>query len=77
MESVPQGSILGPRLFDLYIHDLPGFTNTKMAMYADDTVIYAHSHHSSAANQLLQYNIYQLTNYYKTWKINVNEMKTE
>lgn len=74
---VPQGSILGPKLFNLYIHDLPGFPNTKTALFADDTAIYAHSFSSVVANRLLQYNIYNLMNYYETWKIKVNEKKTE
>ena len=35
---VPQGSILGPTFFLLYINDLPGDNN--MAIYADDTTLY-------------------------------------
>ena len=55
-QSVPQGTILGPILFKLYINDLnKNLTEScKVVQYADDTLLFCDDNDIKNALQLLQ-----------------------
>ena len=40
ISGVPEGSVLGPTLFIIYVNDLPGYIQSFLGLFADDTKIY-------------------------------------
>ena len=72
---VPQGSILGPLLFLIYINDLPNvITNTACYMFADDTKFIKSI---SCFNDHLQFqqDIISVETWCQTWKLPLNFSK--
>ena len=51
---VPQGSILGPILFLLYINELPDGVTCNIAIYVDDTTFYSKCDQASDLWQQLE-----------------------
>ena len=51
--SVPQGSVLGHLLFNLFVNDLSSIVRSPLVLFADDAKIY-HSIQSDEDFQLLQ-----------------------
>lgn len=71
---VPQGSVLGPILFVIFVNDLPEHTISIAQMFADDTKLYRviHNQHD---RDILQQDLSNLKDWAENWKLQFNASK--
>jgi hypothetical protein len=73
LSGIPQGSILGPLLFIIFINDLPEFceNSTDIYLFADDAKICKHIY-SQSDQQLLQHSVDKIQQWSDIWKLKLN-----
>ena len=76
---VPQGSVLGPYLFILFINDMSQFTTDGCLtnLYADDSMIYASGDTIPEVKQKLQNYLKDISSWYKMISLKINIDKTK
>ena len=70
---IPQGSILGPILFTIFINDLPDLVNSLCKIFADDTKCYNHS----SKHQILQDDLLSLESWTIKWQLFYHRRRME
>ncbi|MES9880859.1 MAG: reverse transcriptase family protein [Sedimenticola sp.] len=73
---VPQGSVLGPILFVIYINDLPDHIISQVRLFADDTAVYITIRHEDDG-KTLQHDLDTLQVWEKNWDMHFNPSKCQ
>ena len=74
VSGVPQGSVLGPLLFNVFINDIVNGLNVQCSLYADDLKIYSKIH-SVEDCENLQKNLEATVNWCQANKMPINRKK--
>ena len=81
--AVPEGSVLGPTIFLLYINDLPDDVFCNIAIYADDTTLYSKCNQASDLWQQLELaselesDLRDTVDWGRKWLVDFNAGKTQ
>ena len=72
LAAVPQGSILGPLFFLIFINDIPEGIQSKIKIFADDTSIFSVMKDRISASITLNEDLYLISKWAYSWKMSFN-----
>ena len=80
-QGVPQGAVLSPLLFLVYINDITETFSAEeicqTSMFADDIAVWCTHRSKESATMKLQLTIDKITSWSKRWKLELNPLKCE
>ncbi len=74
--AVPQGSVLGPLLFLVYINDVTIDIESKIFLFADDTCIFKNGKNNPEMAVGINSDLNKISLWARKWKITINPTKT-
>jgi len=74
---IPQGSVLGPLFFLIYVNDVAESIESSISLFADDTALLFSSRCPLHRHQVLTRDLHTLSNWSNLWNVNFNPEKTK
>ncbi len=74
---VPQGSVLGPLLFLIYVNDIADKLLSITRLFADDSSLAVSSPDINTIEHTLNHDLNELTEWSNRWLVNFNPSKTD
>ena len=74
---VPQGSVLGPLLFLIYVNDISDSLLSLTRLFADDSSLFYSASSIHDIEGIINFDLQVLVNWAKQWLINFNPFKPE
>ena len=68
----PQGSILGPLLFLIYVNDLPNGIKSECKLFADDTSLFSVAHDLNISASDINIDLKLISDWAFRWKMSFN-----
>ena len=75
ISGVPQGSVLGPFLFLIYVNDMPEVVRSRLFLFADDNKVYRIIEKASKDRAILQENLDELYTWSNIWLMRIHPEK--
>lgn len=77
LAGVPQGSVLGPLLFLIYVNDISEQLLSLIRLFADDSSLFVSASNIQDIEGILNHDLLIITAWAKQWLVNFNPSKTE